>query len=64
MGVPAECFGHCDLQKQMASEDGNAAKGKVPELPKEAAKKPEGKTGKPSLGLKVKLKKAKAPEHR
>ena len=51
-----------DLHKQLESKDSGPAKAKASEAAKPAAKKQEGKATKPSLGLKVKLKKAKAPE--
>ncbi len=50
-----------DLHRQLESKASAPAKDKAPEPAKPAAKKQESKPGKPSLGLKVKLKKAKAP---
>ena len=51
-----------ELHKQLETRESGPAKVKPTDMAKPAAKKQEGKPTKPSLGLKVKLKKAKAPE--
>lgn len=49
-------------QAERAGEDGRQIEDSASEQAAQSGKKQEGKAGKPSVGLKVKLKKAKAPE--